>query len=77
MPEFNASTSTLSVDIGGSGIKVMILDANGNPITERARSHPYNIFSITIFFISVGVKPNLSSSIYPLTSKSSQISTVY
>jgi polyphosphate glucokinase len=37
MPELNASTSTLSVDIGGSGIKVMILDANGNPITERAR----------------------------------------
>jgi polyphosphate glucokinase len=37
MPELNASTSTLSVDIGGSGIKVMILEANGNPITERAR----------------------------------------
>ncbi len=27
----------VSVDTGGSGIKVIILDANGNPITERAR----------------------------------------
>ena len=37
MLEVNASTRTLSVDIGGSGVKVMILDVNGNPITERAR----------------------------------------
>jgi polyphosphate glucokinase len=37
MTELNASTRTLSVDIGGSGVKVMILDINGNPITERAR----------------------------------------
>lgn len=28
---------TLSVDIGGSGIKVIILDTDGNPETERAR----------------------------------------
>lgn len=28
---------TLSVDIGGSGIKVIVLDTNGNPQTERAR----------------------------------------
>lgn len=28
---------TLAVDIGGSGIKVMILDEQGNPLTERER----------------------------------------
>ena len=28
---------TLSIDIGGSGIKTIILDASGNPLTERAR----------------------------------------
>lgn len=34
---------TLSVDIGGSGVKVMVLDITGNPLTERARKdtpHP-------------------------------------
>ncbi|GAA6620826.1 ROK family protein [Scytonema sp. NUACC26] len=29
---------TLSVDIGGSGVKVMVLDIKGNPLTERART---------------------------------------
>ncbi len=29
---------TLAVDIGGSGIKVMALDAKGKPLTERLRS---------------------------------------
>ncbi|KAF3890639.1 MULTISPECIES: ROK family protein [Nostocales] len=29
---------TLSVDIGGSGVKVMVLDTKGNPLTERART---------------------------------------
>ncbi|HLO49424.1 MAG TPA: ROK family protein [Kamptonema sp.] len=28
---------TLAVDIGGSGIKVIVLDENGQPITERGR----------------------------------------
>jgi len=28
---------TLAVDIGGSGIKVMVLDEDGNPLTERDR----------------------------------------
>lgn len=28
---------TLSIDIGGSGTKVMVLDEAGNPLTERAR----------------------------------------
>ncbi|WP_449419035.1 ROK family protein [Phormidium nigroviride] len=31
------SVRTLAVDIGGSGIKVMILDEEGQPIAERAR----------------------------------------
>lgn len=31
------SIKTLAVDIGGSGIKVMVLDENGRPLTERAR----------------------------------------
>lgn len=33
----NEYIRTLSVDIGGSGIKVMVLDTSGNPLTERAR----------------------------------------
>jgi polyphosphate glucokinase len=34
---------TLSVDIGGSGVKVMLLDSTGNPLSERVRKetpHP-------------------------------------
>lgn len=34
----NSQIRTLSVDIGGSGVKVMVLDPNGNPLTERART---------------------------------------
>ena len=37
MPKENRSIHTLSVDIGGSGIKVMVLDEAGNPRTERSR----------------------------------------
>ena len=33
----NEYIRTLTVDIGGSGIKVMVLDTSGNPLTERAR----------------------------------------
>jgi polyphosphate glucokinase len=33
----NKSIHTLSVDIGGSGIKVIVLDTDGNPQAERAR----------------------------------------
>lgn len=32
-----AQPLTLAVDIGGSGVKVMILDPAGNPLSERAR----------------------------------------
>ncbi len=28
---------TLSIDIGGSGLKAMLLDADGNPVSERVR----------------------------------------
>ncbi len=28
---------TLSIDIGGTGIKAMVVDAEGNPVTERVR----------------------------------------
>jgi len=35
--ETNEYIRTLSVDIGGSGIKVIVLDTAGNPQTERAR----------------------------------------
>ncbi|MEM7757405.1 MAG: ROK family protein [Cyanobacteria bacterium P01_A01_bin.40] len=28
---------TLAVDIGGSGIKIMVLDCNGNPLSDRQR----------------------------------------
>ncbi|HEX9621913.1 MAG TPA: hypothetical protein VF989_17325, partial [Polyangiaceae bacterium] len=31
------ATRTLTIDIGGTGIKVLLLDAHGKPISERAR----------------------------------------
>lgn len=37
MSEPDKSKKTLAVDIGGSGIKVIVLDEDGNPRTERAR----------------------------------------
>src|SRR5919199_4455099 len=37
MVKENGSIRTLSVDIGGSGVKVMVLDEAGNPMTERSR----------------------------------------
>lgn len=33
----DGSIRTLAVDIGGSGVKVMVLDEAGNPLTERRR----------------------------------------
>lgn len=36
--ESNRYIRTLSVDIGGSGIKAIVLDINGNPLTERGRT---------------------------------------
>ena len=35
--ESNKSLRTLAVDIGGSGIKVMVLDTEGNPLSDRQR----------------------------------------
>jgi polyphosphate glucokinase len=37
MVEENGSIRTLSVDIGGSGVKAMVLDITGHPVTERVR----------------------------------------
>ncbi|NER52837.1 MAG: ROK family protein [Symploca sp. SIO1A3] len=37
MIEANETSPTLSVDIGGSGVKAMVLDEAGNPLTERSR----------------------------------------
>ena len=37
MAQQNQSARTLAVDIGGSGIKVMVLDEAGEPLTERGR----------------------------------------
>ena len=37
MMEDNGSIRTLSVDIGGSGVKAMVLDMTGKPLTERGR----------------------------------------
>lgn len=37
MNEQNGSVTTLSIDIGGSGIKAMVLSADGTPLTERNR----------------------------------------
>ncbi|MEH2071978.1 MAG: ROK family protein [Nostoc sp.] len=33
----NGSIRTLSIDIGGSGVKTMVLDITGNPIAKRTR----------------------------------------
>jgi len=38
MVEENQAIRTLSVDIGGSGVKVMVLDHHGHPLTKRART---------------------------------------
>ena len=35
--EVNKNLRTLSVDVGGSGVKVMVLDLNGNPLTKKLR----------------------------------------
>ena len=37
MNESNKSLRTLAVDIGGSGIKVMVLDEEGTPLSDRQR----------------------------------------
>ena len=37
MAQEDSSLRTLTVDIGGSGIKVMVLDEAGNSLTERSR----------------------------------------
>ncbi len=37
MTQEDGSSRTLSVDIGGSGIKAMVLNEMGNPLTERSR----------------------------------------
>ena len=37
MNESNKSLRTLAIDIGGSGIKVMVLDGEGNPLSDRQR----------------------------------------
>ena len=37
MNEDNQSIQTLAVDIGGSGVKVLLLDHQGNPLPERNR----------------------------------------
>ena len=37
MNETNKSLRTLAVDIGGSGTKVMVLDTEGNPLSDRQR----------------------------------------
>jgi polyphosphate glucokinase len=36
-PLQSKATRTLTIDIGGTGIKVLLLDAHGKPISERAR----------------------------------------
>jgi len=33
----NQSVRTLAIDIGGTGIKAIVLDEKGRPVTERAR----------------------------------------
>jgi polyphosphate glucokinase len=37
MTEENKASRTLTVDIGGSGVKAMVLDEGGNSLTKRSR----------------------------------------
>jgi len=43
---------TLSVDVGGTGIKMLVLDATGHPVTERTRqltpkpAHPEGVLAV-------------------------------
>jgi len=37
MAENTHGIRTLAIDIGGSGLKMIILDGEGHPITERSR----------------------------------------
>ncbi len=37
LPTLGASLRTLCIDIGGTGIKMIVLDPEGNPLNERAR----------------------------------------
>jgi polyphosphate glucokinase len=42
-PEFNPTAHTLAIDVGGTGIKMIVLDADAKPVNERARTltpHP-------------------------------------
>src|SRR5579863_4518794 len=41
-PEGLQTTRTLAVDIGGSGVKTMLLDEAGKPLTERLRAKTPN-----------------------------------
>jgi polyphosphate glucokinase len=51
-PNKSVSTRTLAVDVGGTGIKAIILNASGKPVTDRARiptpsrSTPKNVTAI-------------------------------
>ena len=38
MPAKQVNEITLAIDIGGTGIKAMLLDANGKPVSERQRA---------------------------------------
>jgi len=37
-PDPSSSARTLSIDIGGTGIKMLVLDADAKPVNERART---------------------------------------
>ena len=41
-PEGSQTTRTMAVDIGGSGVKTMLLDEAGKPLTERLRAKTPN-----------------------------------
>ncbi len=55
-PEHKRGVRTLAVDIGGSGVKTMLLDEAGKPLTERLRAKtpdpptPGNIIRIIVDF---------------------------
>jgi polyphosphate glucokinase len=38
MPAKQLNEITLAIDIGGTGIKAMLLDASGKPMSERQRA---------------------------------------
>lgn len=60
MPQEHEKITTLALDIGGTGIKGLLLDSRGKPISERARaSTPNPATPAAVFTVLDGIAQNL------------------